>query len=199
MKAQSFRLNLLAVLILLTLISARAAPPVVSNVRAQQRAGTQYVDIFYNVSDPDGDSPLRVRFEVSADGGAGYTVPVFSFSGAVGANVLPGNDRLIVWNAGADWPGQFTDRCRVRVIADDGRIPPVPPNMALIPAGEFQMGNNYSGVEGETDEVPVHTVFVSAFWMDKYEVSKELWDKVVFQTTGRGYAHESSGSLGQLV
>jgi hypothetical protein len=115
MKAQGFRLNLIA-LVLLTFISARAAPPVVSNVRAQQRAGTQYVDIFYNVSDPDGDSPLRVRFEVSADGGASYTVPVFSFSGAVGPNVLPGNDRLIVWNAGADWPGQFTDRCRVRVI-----------------------------------------------------------------------------------
>ena len=39
--------------------------------------------------------------------------------------------------------------------------------MVLIPAGEFQMGSN----NGQADEKPVHTVYVDAFYMDKYEVT----------------------------
>ena len=39
--------------------------------------------------------------------------------------------------------------------------------MALIPAGEFEMGSN----DGEADERPVHTVYVDAFYMDVYEVT----------------------------
>ena len=41
--------------------------------------------------------------------------------------------------------------------------------MVLIPAGEFQMGSNHS--DAEDDEKPVHTVYVDAFYMDKYEVT----------------------------
>ena len=40
-------------------------------------------------------------------------------------------------------------------------------DMVLIPAGEFQMGSN----TGDTDEKPVHTVYVDAFYIDKYEVT----------------------------
>ena len=39
--------------------------------------------------------------------------------------------------------------------------------MALIPAGEFQMGSN----DGWDNEQPVHTVDVDAFYMDVYEVT----------------------------
>ncbi|MDE0325600.1 MAG: SUMF1/EgtB/PvdO family nonheme iron enzyme [Candidatus Poribacteria bacterium] len=39
--------------------------------------------------------------------------------------------------------------------------------MVLIPAGEFQMGSN----NGSSDERPVHTVYVDAFYIDKYEVT----------------------------
>ena len=52
------------------------------------------------------------------------------------------------------------------------------PNMALIPAGPFTMGNCMDPGEGDTDELPLHTVYVSAFYMDKYEVTKALWDEV---------------------
>jgi sulfatase modifying factor 1 len=41
-------------------------------------------------------------------------------------------------------------------------------NMVLIPAGEFTMGKNSSN---PTDWQPEHTVFVDAFYMDKYEVT----------------------------
>ena len=39
--------------------------------------------------------------------------------------------------------------------------------MMLIPAGKFQMGSN----SGSSDESPVHSVYVDAFYMDKYEVT----------------------------
>ena len=51
-------------------------------------------------------------------------------------------------------------------------VPPTPPvdpyeGMGRIPAGEFRMGSN----SGESDEKPVHSVYVDEFYMDKYEVT----------------------------
>lgn len=48
--------------------------------------------------------------------------------------------------------------------------------MVLIPAGPFSMG---SGEEGEFDEIPQHNVFVSAFYMDKYEVTNEDYQRFI--------------------
>lgn len=42
-----------------------------------------------------------------------------------------------------------------------------PDGMVLIPAGEFEMGNN----QGAANERPAHTVYVDAFYMDIYEVT----------------------------
>ena len=44
--------------------------------------------------------------------------------------------------------------------------------MVAIPAGAFEMGSNSS-----SDESPVHTVHVSSFLMDRYEVTQELYDR----------------------
>jgi len=60
-----------------------------------------------------------------------------------------------------------------------------PPGMVLIPAGSFQMGDSFG--EGDSDERPVHTVFVSAFYMDKYEVTKTLWDEVANWAASHSY------------
>jgi len=54
--------------------------------------------------------------------------------------------------------------------------PSAPSGMALIPAGSFSMGNCIQG-EGHSDELPVHTVYVSAFYMDKTLVTKAKWEK----------------------
>jgi formylglycine-generating enzyme required for sulfatase activity len=45
--------------------------------------------------------------------------------------------------------------------------------MVLIPAGEFQMGDPFN--EGDSDERPVHTVYLDAFYIDKYPVTNELY------------------------
>jgi formylglycine-generating enzyme len=57
--------------------------------------------------------------------------------------------------------------------------------MAPIPAGDFSMGDTFS--EGNSDERPVHTVNVSAFYMDKYEVTKARWDEVANWAAANGY------------
>ena len=54
---------------------------------------------------------------------------------------------------------------------------PPPAGMVLVDAGSFQMGDNYS--EGAPDERPVHEVYVSAFYMDRYEVSNEQMREVL--------------------
>ena len=48
-------------------------------------------------------------------------------------------------------------------------------DIALIPAGEFEMGGNASNAE--SDEKPAHTVDVEAFYIDKYEVTNVQYKK----------------------
>jgi formylglycine-generating enzyme required for sulfatase activity len=55
---------------------------------------------------------------------------------------------------------------------------PVPSDMVWISAGSFTMGNCMATNEGYSSELPLHEVYVSAFYMDKYEVTTSLWDEV---------------------
>lgn len=48
--------------------------------------------------------------------------------------------------------------------------------MVKIPGGWFEMGSS----EGGDDESPVHKVWVSPFWMDRYEVVQEQFKKFQF-------------------
>jgi formylglycine-generating enzyme required for sulfatase activity len=73
-----------------------------------------------------------------------------------------------------------------------------PTNVALIPAGSFEMGNALSASgDGYNDELPVHTVSVSAFYMDKYEVSKELWDEVATWAAANYYDINAASASGK--
>ena len=56
--------------------------------------------------------------------------------------------------------------------------------MALIPAGEFQMGSD--DPEEDNDERPGHTVYVDAFYMDKYEVTNAQYKKFVLANPSWG-------------
>lgn len=47
--------------------------------------------------------------------------------------------------------------------------PVVEDGMALIPAGEFQMGSN--DIEAYNDEKPIHTVYIDTFYIDQYPVT----------------------------
>ena len=47
--------------------------------------------------------------------------------------------------------------------------------MIAIPGGCFEMGSK----KGAHEELPVHKVWVSPFWMDRYEVTQEQYVKLV--------------------
>ncbi len=115
------------------------------------------------------------------------------------------------WPYAYDWEGQswyymnsgdvqWCVNIRTSQWALFGRLssapPVIPAGMALIPAGSFNMGDNFD--EGENDERPVHSVNVSAFYMDKYEVTKALWDEVRAWGVNNGYTDLPAG-LGQAA
>ena len=55
------------------------------------------------------------------------------------------------------------------------------PDMVLIPAGEFQMGSD----DGERDERPVHTLYLDAFYIDRYEVTVGEYKRFLEDTNHR--------------
>ena len=162
-----------------------AVDPVVSNVRSVQRPGTRLVDITYDVADSDSPT-VGVAVEVSADSGVTYTVLAESFTGDVGNGIKPGTGKRVVWDAKADWPNKYSSKVRFRVLVSDQWLAPA--GMALIPAGPFQMG------DARVVAGPVHTVTVSAFAMDKWEVSIELWESVRAWGNAHGYDLVAGGS-----
>jgi hypothetical protein len=93
-----------------------------------------------------------------------------------------GNYRVFVSNSA----GSVASRNTLLTVYSGG----TPSGMALIPAGSFQMGDN---LDGESD-APVHSVYVSAFYMDKFDVTEALWAQVYNWATNHGYSFDDPGS-----
>jgi formylglycine-generating enzyme len=152
---------------------------------------------------------------LGANVGAQAQAPVItSFSGngvLVCSNLAPGSVATVEWASSLSGPWQTN--CagldavsvasngmiqvsvpmfyRVRGVAQTNSAPPS--GMALIPAGNFTMGNCMDPAEGYSDELPLHTVYVSAFYMDKYLVTKSLWDAVYQWAITHGYTFDYAG------
>ncbi|MCC6352306.1 MAG: SUMF1/EgtB/PvdO family nonheme iron enzyme [Verrucomicrobiae bacterium] len=167
-------------------IAALSAWPSVSNVHASQREGTKLVDIRYNLS--GAVSPVTIAVRASTNAGTSYDLSSLSSTGDVGLGVTNGVDRHVVWNAEANWDGQYSSVFRFKVSASDASAPT---GFVLIPAGNFQMGDCFA--EGYTDEIPVHTVYVSAFYMKSTEVSQAQWDEVRSWGLTNGYTDLPAG------
>ena len=144
-----------------------AEVPKVSNIRASQLDNIKLVEILYDVEDAENDK-LTIRVEISADGGERYNVPARTFEGAVGANVDPGKDKKITWNAGLDWDGEFSDKMRVRITASDGKGLPGLEWSKEIPPGGFLMGQD-GGPEGNGPSIHINVNY--SYWISKSLVS----------------------------
>jgi eukaryotic-like serine/threonine-protein kinase len=72
---------------------------------------------------------------------------------------------------------------------DSGSIhPATKDNMVFVPKGEFEMGST----NGSSDEEPVHTVYLDAFWIDQAEVTNAKYAQCV--TAGSCTKPHSTGS-----
>jgi serine/threonine protein kinase len=64
--------------------------------------------------------------------------------------------------------------------------------MAYVPSGTFTMGSD----TGETDERPVHNVWLSGFWIDRYEVTNAQYRSCVDAGQCKRPAYDSSNTRG---
>lgn len=142
-------------------------PPEITNVRASQRPDTKLVDIYYDAADADGDA-LKIRVEISDNDGVKYSVPAFSLTGDIGEGVAVGANKHIVWDAGVDWDGEYSDQMRVKVFAIDAQGFPGMEWSNEIPPGGFLMGQD-GGAEGSGPSRHVNITW--SYWMGKYEVT----------------------------
>jgi formylglycine-generating enzyme required for sulfatase activity len=81
----------------------------------------------------------------------------------------------------------------LRLVVGQISDPPTPDGFSLIPAGSFQMGDQSDPLVGVSDELPAHSVYVNAFHMGKYEVTKALWDEVRIWGSNNGYTDLPAG------
>ena len=161
-----------------------AGPVTVTNVTASQQPGLPLVDISYDLLNPSGGVHTVLLF-VSTNSGATYLVGSTNFTGAVGAGVTTGAYKQIVWFAAGDFPFTITSQAHVRVTATET------PDMVLIPAGAFIMGDTFS--EENSSERPTHSVFIGGFYIDKTEVTKVKWDEVYNWGASHGYLFDHAG------
>ena len=143
-------------------------PPQIQNIHVAQRSGAMFVDITYDLVEPDCTNTYVIA-EFSSDGGTTYGLPIFSLSGDIGP-VRPGSNRHIVWNAWNDWAGNYTTNGKIRLTADATTcaLPTPPtnapgPNLVWIPSGTFNMERLN----------PSRNVYISrGFWMGRFEVTQ---------------------------
>jgi formylglycine-generating enzyme required for sulfatase activity len=175
----------------LTVPAQTPLPPVVTGVIAFQQMtnnvlGTNVI-INYTLSDANFTSD-NVFILVSQDAGNTWTVPALTFSGAEGANISVSPTptvKSMIWYASADWPGNYTTNCRVRVLANNV-------GLVLIPPGYYNRGD---ALDGESD-APVYPVYVSALYMDSTLVTGGKWNLVVQSyATSHGYGFDNPGSF----
>lgn len=67
--------------------------------------------------------------------------------------------------------------------------------MVYVPAGVFRMGSDF----GESDEKPIHNVYLDSFWIDQTEVTNEMFTSFIndsdyvtdAENTGSSYVYQS--------
>jgi formylglycine-generating enzyme required for sulfatase activity len=78
-----------------------------------------------------------------------------------------------------------------------------PKDMAQIPAGEFWMGRTYNWLLDELgmhlrvrlDDQPVHLVYLDSYWIDKYEITNQDYERFVKATGHRKPFHWIAGRV----
>lgn len=100
-------------------IFAQDSAPTINNVTFSQRTdGSYFVDIFYDVNDPDGDS-LFISMKVSNDDGISWNFSGNNTTGDIGSGITNGTSKHIIWDFKAEYPDTCCDNFMIKIIADD--------------------------------------------------------------------------------
>ncbi|MCP4726961.1 MAG: formylglycine-generating enzyme family protein [bacterium] len=62
-------------------------------------------------------------------------------------------------------------------VNNPAEIDPPDIEMVVVSAGEFEMGDNFG--EGDSNELPVHTVYLDSFYIGKYEITNNEFEKFI--------------------
>ena len=157
--------------------------PTVSNIRASQRPGTRYVDVYYDLA--SASNAVSISVKVSTNGGTDYFAVSNNLNGAVGDGIVPGTNRLITWNVGADWGEILSTNVRCRLTGDDLAPPVAMTGMVLIPGGGFVMGNSTG--DPDITDAGVTAASISGFHMDPTLVTWNQWQAVYVFGVTHGY------------
>lgn len=153
----------------------------VSNVMAQQRPKSDIVDVYYDLVESGGGV-----FDVSISIEGGGDKPLLStLSGDVGVDIVPGRNKHIVWNAGADWPGHVQSNFVATVTASPDL------GMVLIPGGTNEGKNPHT--VGAGSNLGSYSLSVDSFYMDRTEVKFMRWKFVYEWAVEHGYQFDNTG------
>jgi formylglycine-generating enzyme required for sulfatase activity len=163
---------------------ATQAQSVISNVKSWQEPGTHIIKITYDVTV---GNRCTTALQASLDGGVNYGLVIPAEAIVTGSHIGPGisgSGRVIKLDASkvSALDDTFTKNLRFKVVAN-GIITPRG-EMVPIPGGTFQMGDAFS--EGNSREQPVHSVTVSAFYLQNTEVTNDQMVQVLNWAYGQG-------------
>ena len=113
-------------------------------------------------------------------------MPASSFSGpGYGSSVTQGKNKQIVWDAAADGTGPYRVASAFVLWRARSR-----PEWFLFP----QVHSPWDAFnDANSSELPLHKVYVSAFYIDRYDVTKSMWDGIFEWAIQHGYSFDNAG------
>jgi formylglycine-generating enzyme required for sulfatase activity len=129
--------------------------------------------------------------ESPSAGGSGVVMPISAGTGGVSGGMNPGAGTAAGGDANGGTATEGGGAGQPQESGGEAGQPPAPPvhscgvgltcngddacTTRYVPGGTFKMGRSVSGSDaydgGDPDEQPEHDVYVSPFWLDKYEVT----------------------------
>ncbi|MBP5544059.1 MAG: formylglycine-generating enzyme family protein [Kiritimatiellae bacterium] len=154
----------------------------VENVRAQQRPRSNIVEVFYDLVAPEGGV-----YDVSVSIAGGGDAPALStLSGDFGPDIIPGRNKKIEWDAGADWVQHVQSNFVATVTATRSDADTGPSKgMVRVPGGTNS---------GTDPDFGSYSLTVESFYMDRTEVTYAHWMRVYNWAVAHGYSFEYAGS-----
>tara|TARA_B110000003_G_C16649520_1_gene533555 strand:+ start:2707 stop:4338 length:1632 start_codon:yes stop_codon:yes gene_type:complete len=169
------------------------ASQVLNNLSYSQRANSKMVDLSYILNLSQGQT-AQISFQFSSDDGLTFPVACKTIRGDVGKGITSG-PRSAVWDAGLDWPINFTEKGRIKAtcIVSGGTKPPSKPvaiefvSVPFKPSSIAMSPSWFMAQNFEHARIREGSKTPSKFNVSKYEITNHQWNEVVSWAVQNGY------------